>query len=116
MFLVPAVDIVHMILEVCKDKNPKDSGGQTPLHTSAIEGHSKIVQMILHVAEDKNPKDEDGNTPLHGAAERGHTDIVKMILAVVEDKNPKNSNGDTPASLANKQVRQLLVPNFTTGG
>ena len=100
-----------LILELAKDKNPKNIIGKTPLHVAAEWGHAEIFQMILQILKDpvssqfcygKNPKDRRGSTPLHYAAKWGHPKICEIILAEVSNKNPMNNLGETVLSVATK--------------
>ena len=38
---------------------------RTPLHTVAIEGHSRVIEMLVGCGVELNCVDNDGNTPLH---------------------------------------------------
>ena len=73
---------------ILKDKNPKCSDGNTPLHFAIVFNNIDIVKFIIRKIMDKNPQDNTGWTPLHSAARFGRLDILKIILDYIEDKNP----------------------------
>ena len=73
--------LLQHIYEKSKDKNPKDTLGQTPYHSAAAAQHGslEIFQFFMERAEDKNPRDDEGWTALHDAAAEGHLEICKVI-------------------------------------
>ncbi|GMT35216.1 hypothetical protein PFISCL1PPCAC_26513, partial [Pristionchus fissidentatus] len=63
---------------ICSIRDP--SSAYTPLHLSALHGHSEICRLLLdadpHVT---TAKDRRGCIPLHLAAWSGHTNIAKLL-------------------------------------
>ena len=47
------------------DINAKNDLMRTPLHTVAIEGHSRVIERLVGCGVELNCVDNDGNTPLH---------------------------------------------------
>jgi ankyrin repeat protein len=73
-----------LLLQQCQDKNPEDKNGNTPLHSSALNGHLEVTRLLLQHSRDKNPENKNGKTPLHYAEDRGHVDIVELIKRVLK--------------------------------
>lgn len=80
--------------------NEPDKLGQTPLHLSCQNGHTRVVQLLLHKGA-QFTKSYEGNTPLHDAAAHGHVSTIKTILqAHAHLINSVNRIGMTPLHLA----------------
>lgn len=52
-----------LISKKCR-KNPRDSGGNTPLHLAVEEGHGDAVRFLLEQGADPDRSNNEGNTPL----------------------------------------------------
>ena len=63
--------------EKCKDKNPKDIFGTTPLHLAAEHGRVGVFQLILRNVEEKSPKDNHEKIPIDYAD--GHKNILRIF-------------------------------------
>jgi uncharacterized protein len=88
--------------------------GQTPLHLSAIMGHSGIVKYLLENSAKTNVQDSSGATPLHEAVRYGHTDIAAQLLDAGADVNAEDNLGKTPITLvipdnARESLYSLLI-------
>ena len=82
--------------------NEPDQFGQTPLHLSCQNGHTRVVQLLLHKGA-QFTKSYDRNTPLHEAAVHGHVSTVNTILqAHAHLINSTNRLGMTPLHLASQ--------------
>jgi ankyrin repeat protein len=80
--------------------NEPDRAGQTPLHLSCQNGHTRVVQLLLHKGSQFS-KSYEGNTPLHDAAANGHVATMNTILqAHAHLINAANRLGMTPLHLA----------------
>ena len=97
-----SMKFIRTIVDIIKDKNPKEDCGVTLLHGAAENGLWEICHLIVKNVDDKNPKDENGMTPLHLAADAGFFHICILISENVEDKNPKCSSRFTPLHFAAK--------------
>lgn len=75
-------DVVRKYLQLQPGPLPKDHGGRTPLHLSAMWGHSSTLQVLLETNEFASvlERDKRGRMPLHLAAKEGHTQAVKTLL------------------------------------
>ncbi|XP_041084400.1 ankyrin repeat and SAM domain-containing protein 1A-like isoform X3 [Polyodon spathula] len=121
--------------------NCVDSTGYTPLHHSALNGHSKVVEVLLRNEALTNIADNKGCYPLHLAAWKGDEQIVKLLIhqgpshpklneqSSVDNKefkrcgpfdpyiNAKNNDNETPlhcaAQYGHSQVVQLLLEELT---
>ncbi|XP_058861025.1 ankyrin repeat and SAM domain-containing protein 1A-like isoform X2 [Acipenser ruthenus] len=121
--------------------NCVDSTGYTPLHHSALNGHSKVVEVLLRNEALTNIADNKGCYPLHLAAWKGDQQIVKLLIhqgpshpklneqSSVDNKefkrcgpfdpyiNAKNNDNETPlhcaAQYGHSQVVQLLLEELT---
>ena len=80
--------------------NEPDQTGQTPLHLSCQNGHTRVVQLLLHKGA-QFTKSYDGDTPLHDAAAHGHVSTMNTILqAHAHLINSINHLGMTPLHCA----------------
>ena len=80
--------------------NEPDQTGQTPLHLSCQNGHTRVVQLLLHKGA-QFTKSYDGDTPLHDAAAHGHVSTMNTILqAHAHLINVINRLGMTPLHCA----------------
>ena len=82
-----------------RNYNKRFDDGQTPLHLSAIMGHSAIVQYLLRNGADTSVQDNSGATPLHEAVRYGNIDIATALLNAGADVNAKDNLGKTPIML-----------------
>ena len=108
-----SVPLCKHVLQKCKNENPFDVLGLTPLHYAAEKGFADVIQLLMDSLEDKRLAfqlttfDPYGHwSPLHIAARKGHFQVCKLILDNVEEKNPKSVkdygrfSDITPLSLA----------------
>lgn len=56
-----------------------DDDNSTPMHYTAIQGHSNIIEFLNIQGTDINFIDGDGKSPLDYASEGDHTDCVELI-------------------------------------
>ena len=82
--------------------NATNEEGETPLHITAANGHSKCLAKLLDMKADINTKShENGWVALHLAASVGHTETVKTLLAADGIRvNEKDNFGRTALLLA----------------
>ncbi len=62
------------------DFNAKDIHLRTPLHWSAVSGHSDLIILLLQRGADDMATDSTGATPLHYACSRNQTRCVESLL------------------------------------
>ncbi|XP_041084455.1 ankyrin repeat and SAM domain-containing protein 1A-like isoform X7 [Polyodon spathula] len=100
--------------------NCVDSTGYTPLHHSALNGHSKVVEVLLRNEALTNIADNKGCYPLHLAAWKGDEQIVKLLIHQGPSHpklNEQNNDNETPlhcaAQYGHSQVVQLLLEELT---
>jgi hypothetical protein len=78
-----------------------DSGGATPLHLAALEGHADVVELLLADGGSPNALDVRGFAPLHFAVLRSHVDVARLLLDAGADPNLRmTDSGATPLQLA----------------
>ena len=71
---------IALLLNANAKPNKADSGGRTPLHWAARNGHTEVTKLLLDAAAHPNVRDREGETALYKAAYYGHTDVVKALL------------------------------------
>ena len=74
-------EVLKILLEFSKNKNPANNSGVTLLHLGAKQGNLAIFEYVWNLTLEKNPGNDSGFTPLHVACERGHLDIVKFLVS-----------------------------------
>ena len=86
----------RLIYEKTENKSPKSTSGSenTPLHTAAENGCSKITKFILEnsIADEINLLNRYDKTPLNLAEENNHMDICKLLTSAISKQNniPRN--------------------------
>ena len=70
--------------------------GETPLHTAAIRGSSRLVKQLLQMGADPNAQDNAEWSPLHEACNRGNLGVVKVLKEFGADLNLKGFAKDSP--------------------
>ena len=76
------------------------SGGHTPLHLAAKEGHAQAVTALLNAGAAPDVRIRKGLSALHLAAMNGHTEAVTALLKDRAAPNAQNKVGDTSLHLA----------------
>ena len=89
-----------------------DQDGNTPLHGTAISGHSSMLRdLIKKLKEDRmfsnavNKTNNSGNTPLHLAFQFDHPEIVDLLVKGGADQTIKNNAQLTASELGAKLER-----------
>ncbi len=73
------------------------SGGFSPLHFAARQGHTDIVKALVEAGADVNQRNPgDQSTPLIVATINGHFDIGRYLLEHGADPRLASENGVTP--------------------
>ncbi len=63
------------------------SGGETPLHIAAHNGHINAARALLACGANPNKVDSAGFTAIHEAAKEGHGEVVHLLLVHGSDPN-----------------------------
>lgn len=82
-----------------RNLNSRFDDGQTPLHYSAILGHTAIAEFLLVNNADTTAQDSTGATPLHEAIRYGNIEIARLLLDSGANVNAKDNLGKTPIML-----------------
>ncbi|KAK3140154.1 hypothetical protein QOZ80_5AG0396810 [Eleusine coracana subsp. coracana] len=95
--------VLTYLLDRGGDPAKPDSGGVTPLHESAENGHTEAVRLLLSKGIDVDPINYRG-TPLHLAASKDREEVVKILLEHGADGgadvNYKTPHGPTTLMMA----------------
>jgi ankyrin repeat protein len=94
-------DLVQLLLDKGANVNAKSKGGNTALHTGALQGGLKVVQLLLKAGADPNAVNDSGESPLHMAVS-GDADIerVKLLVQSGSRLDIANKESITPVRLA----------------
>ena len=106
----PAVD---RLLKKISKKNTK---GETPLHTAAIRGSSRLVRQLLQMGADPNAQDNAEWSPLHEACNRGNLSVVKVLTEFGADLNLKGFGKDSPLHDAARNGHLKVVKFLVRSG
>ena len=66
---------------------PKDTFGDTPLHTAALNGYLDVVKVLMLQNINTEPRNNILKTPLHYAAQHGHLEVVKYLMNEIKMTN-----------------------------
>jgi ankyrin repeat protein len=102
-------DQVHISVDA------RDASGATPLHRSAVLGHTECVAVLLKAGATPGVADTNGCTALHKAAFRNESKIVDLLLESGRAVCAGDKRGYTPlhyAALKNSSASlRLLLAN-----
>jgi hypothetical protein len=81
---------------------------ESPLHSAARRGDSRVIQVLLECKMDVNDKYSDDRTPLHMAMQRftptpNYFATIRTLLECGADPNARMSDGSTPLHLASSK-------------
>lgn len=82
-----------------RNMDNRTDDGQTPLHESAIGGHTNVARYLLENSARTDMQDIAGTTALHEAVRYGRLKIAQMLLAQGASVNAEDNLGKTPAML-----------------
>ncbi|KAE8664881.1 putative sugar transporter [Hibiscus syriacus] len=101
---INSVDLMDVLFRAYENTDlieSVDFHGRTPIHISAIHGHTQVIRFCLSVGASPDVLDINKCTPLHLAAKGGHLDTVECLLdASNYTKYALNKEGRTPFALA----------------
>jgi len=86
----------HLLVRRPEDIHIKSGGEVTPLHASAIRGHTDVVSLLLEHFPDVDIRGIYEQTALHRASCCGHVEIGRLLLSHGSDVNSENEDGWTP--------------------
>ena len=84
---------------LARNVNCRFDDGQTPLHLSAMYGHTAIAKYLLESDADTAVQDSSGATPLHEAVRYGNIEIARALLNSGANVNARDNLGKTPVML-----------------
>ena len=90
------LSIVKFLCEQGADKEAKDSGGQTALHSAVFYKHVHVVKYLCEHGADKDAINNDNKTPLHYAANHGHLAVAKYLCEQGANKEARDNLDRTP--------------------
>ncbi|WP_343289084.1 ankyrin repeat domain-containing protein [Wolbachia endosymbiont of Encarsia formosa] len=93
-----------------------DENTNTPLHTAAACGNTRIVEVLIENDAYVNAGDGIRNTPLHVAAENNNVEIVDALLNRGADVNVKNCHGYAPLHIAVAKNNIVMVDALLNRG
>ncbi|KAK8342103.1 hypothetical protein V6Z12_A08G209200 [Gossypium hirsutum] len=113
------VDLMDVLFRGYKNMDLIDSidfNGRTPIHISAIHGHTESIKFCLSLGADPEVLDVNKCTPLHLAALGGHLSAVECLLEVSNyTKYALNGQGKTAFALAVENDRSNLYDPLHLG-
>lgn len=62
-----------------QDVNPRDEGGNTPLHTAARNGHAEVIELLLTGGADARRRNAAGESAADRARQQGHTKLAERL-------------------------------------
>ena len=96
---------LYVMVERLLAKHPEDvhaKGGRhvTPLHASALEGHTNVFSLLIEHFPDVDTRGQNDCTPLHSTSFQGHLEIGQRLINRGADVNARSNVGITPLYLA----------------
>jgi len=88
--------VAMALLDKGAEVNATNSGGSTPLHYAAENGHAELVMTLLHEDADVDAKNMHGSSPLHTACADGRAEVAMVLLEEGADVNAETSSGRRP--------------------
>ena len=111
--MIPNSPTVDRLLKKISKKNTK---GETPLHTAAIRGSSRLVRQLLQMGADPNAQDNAEWAALHEACNRGNIGVVRVLHKFGADINLKGFGKDSPLHDAARNGHLKVVKYLTRAG
>jgi len=71
------IRLAKLLISKGADVNARDINGYTPIHKSALNGHTEIVRLLI--ANNVNVNVNGRRSPLRWAIEEGHTEIANIL-------------------------------------
>jgi hypothetical protein len=107
--------VAMALLEKGAEVNTMNSGGSTPLHYAAENGHVELAITLIQKGADVDAKNMHGSTPLHTACADGRTEVAMVLLEEGANVNADTSSGRRPLHSAceggHAEVAMVLLEN-----
>lgn len=88
--------VAEALLAAGAERESKNAGGYTPLHSAAWAGNIEVVNCLLTKGANPNCTNGMQQTPLHSAAVMGHAEVVSALLAAKANPNVLDLETYTP--------------------
>ena len=111
------IEIVKYLLSDDIKENPSLARGNnfTPLHSSAMFGHTEIVELLIEKGADVNIQtDPQKYAPIHSASFGGHLETIKVLVKNGADLSLRNYRNELPIDTA-KRRNQIEVIQYFEG-
>ena len=97
-----------------KTTDAVSSGGLTPLHLAAAQGHKLLVELLLAHDADPQAPDDYNRTPLFKAVSTQGTEVLEVLLNHGADVSAQNHDGDTSLHFAAESGRADMADDFVS--
>ena len=71
---------LEFAVTICKNPNPKDDLGRTPMHIAIENGHIDFVKALIPYWNNKMAKNHEGKTAFQIAKEKGCQEIMELMI------------------------------------
>lgn len=97
------------------DLNMRGLGGNTLLHTAAIEGYREICELLLQKGASIDSKNKMNQTPLHIAAKRNDLKLVELLISCKANVNAQDLDKNTPLHFSSYMGHHEIIQELFKG-